>query len=187
MNDPKLEEIKLIEDAKLGNQAAFTKLYNKYNRLIKSVIYNIVRNEDVADDLLSVTFTKVFKKITMYVNHISFEMWLKTIAINTAIDYIRQYKDEKQNHYLDSDDNFIQVESGTNNPEVELIHKENLNKLETCKGLLRGKWKYLLDLRYNKEKSYKEIAEILGAPEGTVKSDLFKAKQKLRGLFNSIN
>lgn len=82
----------LIKQAKEGKQHAFTQLYNRYHRIIYNTIYNIVHNKDVTDDLVSVTFTKAFFKIASYVNHISFEMWLKTIAINSSIDYIRRTK-----------------------------------------------------------------------------------------------
>ena len=50
----------LIKQAKEGKQSAFTKLYEKYKRIIYSTIYRIVNNKDAADDLLSVTFTKLF-------------------------------------------------------------------------------------------------------------------------------
>ena len=60
----------LIAQAKEGKQLAFTKLYNKYYNTIRYVIYNIVRNIDVTDDLISVTFTKAFMKIDKYVDNI---------------------------------------------------------------------------------------------------------------------
>ena len=94
------DEDLLIQQAKLGKQDAFTELYDRHHKLIRYIIYDIVKNEDVADDLLSVTFTKAFSRLESYVNPISFEMWLKTIAINTAIDYIRSSKNEKQNPFI---------------------------------------------------------------------------------------
>lgn len=66
--------IKLVDQAKEGNNTAFTKLYNKYKQNIWYTILNIVKNTDIADDLLSVVFTKAYVKLQSYINHISFEM-----------------------------------------------------------------------------------------------------------------
>lgn len=52
----------------------------------------VVKNTDIADDLTSVVFTKAYEKLSMYTQHISFNMWLKTIAVNASIDYIRRNK-----------------------------------------------------------------------------------------------
>lgn len=60
----------LIKQAKEGKQSAFTKLYEKFSRVIYNTIYYIVNNKDVADDLLSVTFTKAFSKLDSYVTNI---------------------------------------------------------------------------------------------------------------------
>ena len=103
------DEDLLIQQAKLGKQDAFTELYDRHHKLIRYIIYDIVKNEDVADDLLSVTFTKAFSRLESYVNPISFEMWLKTIAINSSIDYIRRMKKEKANYWIDDDANSLQL------------------------------------------------------------------------------
>ena len=87
-DEEKQQLFDLIKQAKEGKQIAFTKLYEKYKQTIYITIYRIVNNRDVADDLTSITFVKAFSKISSYVNNISFEMWLKTIAINSSIDYI---------------------------------------------------------------------------------------------------
>ena len=177
----------LIKQAKEGKQSAFTKLYEKYNRIIYNTIYRIVNNKDAADDLLSVTFIKAFSKLESYVNNISFEMWLKTIAINTAIDYIRSSKNEKQNHYIDSEDNYIQLDSNDLSPEEAIMKQETVEQLKVALHKLRSKYRNILELRYFKGLSYEELATELGVPIGTVKSDLNKAKKRLREFFDNIN
>lgn len=177
-------DVTIIEQAKGGDQKAFTYLYNKYYKLIRLVIWEIVRNDDVADDLASVTFTKAFDKIDTYIKHISFEMWLKKIASNTAIDYIRRIKDETTNHYVDSDDSFIELESSETDPESKMLKKEALKKLSEALLLIRSSYRDILEMRYLEDLSYREIADRLSVPEGTVKSDLHKAKRKLREFMN---
>ena len=92
----KQEIINLVEQARNNEERAFTTLYNKYYTTVWFTVYNIVKNRDVTEDLISIVFTKAFKKLDLYTEHISFEMWLKTIAVNSSIDYIRKMKNEKQ-------------------------------------------------------------------------------------------
>ena len=178
----------LIKQAKEGKQSAFTKLYEKYNRIIYSTIYRIVNNKDAADDLLSVTFTKAFSKLDSYINNISFEMWLKTIAINTAIDFIRKSRNEK-NDYVDDDtclyeftDNFF----GT--PESNTINKQEIAYLfEKLIPSMRYKDRELIRLKYIENLSYREIASSLKIQEDAVKSTLAKAKKRLILKYDKYN
>ncbi len=135
----KEEEKLLVEQARDGSEKAFSKLYQKYNKTIWFTIYNIVKNSDVADDLTSVVFTKVYEKLQTYVNHISFEMWLKTIAVNASIDYIRRTKKEQLNNYIDDDEYTGQLDSNTKSPEEQMILSQNVEVIMKCIPLLRKK------------------------------------------------
>lgn len=184
-DEEKQQLLDLIKQAKEGKQIAFSKLYEKYNRIIYNTIYNIVHNKDVTDDLLSVTFTKAFMKIASYVNHISFEMWLKTIAINSSIDYIRHIKKEKYDYELDNEDNHLQVSSSADeSPEDVYIFHETDANLSDALRRLRFKYRNIIELRTVQHLSYKEIAEQLELSESQVKSLLNKAREKLKKLLN---
>lgn len=185
--DKDKELLLLIEQAKEGKQSAYTKLYEKYKSEIRLTILNIVKNEDVADDLLSVTFVKAFKKLESYVDHISFRMWLKTIAINSSIDYIRHTKNEMLNNYVDDEESNIQIEGSVTSPEYDYIIQEQYNKLLEYISCLKYKYRQLLMLRFFDGLSYKEIAEKLAMPESSVKTELYKARQKVRDLSNINN
>lgn len=170
--------IKLIDQAKDNSQIAFTKLYQNYNKLIWSVIYSIVKNSDVADDLTSIAFTKAFMNLTKYVDYISFEMWLKKIATNTAIDYIRKMQDEQLNCYLDADDNFVQLPIDLD-PETEMLHNESVDGYREALDLLKSDQQQVLKLRYGEGLAYREIADKLNIPIGTIKSLIHKGKKNL--------
>lgn len=182
------ELILLIDQAKEGKQLAFTKLYNKYYNTVRYVTYNIVRNIDVADDLTSVAFTKAFMKIEKYVDNISFEMWLKTIAINTAIDFIRKSRNEK-NDYVDDDTclyEFTDDFFGT--PESNAINKQEIAYLfEKLIPSMRYKDRELIRLKYIENLSYREIASSLKIQEDAVKSTLAKAKKRLILKYDKYN
>lgn len=183
----KTTELQLIEKVKNGDESAFTPLYNKYYNLIRYIIFTFVKNTDVTDDLVSVTFTKAFQKIGSYVNPISFEMWLKTIANNTAIDYIRKTKDQQTDQSIDTPDNCLQLVSDMFNPEQEIIKKETLDQVKQAMTHLRSRYREVLELRYYHDYTYNELAEHFGVPLGTIKSDLNKAKKRLRYFFNKIS
>lgn len=186
MTDEEKEKLlDLIKQAKEGNQNAFTRLYVKYNRLIYKVIYDIVLNREVAHDLLSVTFTKAFLKLNSYTYHISFEMWLKTIAINSSIDFIRRTKRQKYDYELDDEDNYLQVSSSADySPEEVYICNETSTRLSEALNRLKPNYRRILELRTEKDLSYKEIGDILGITESQVKSRLNVAREKLKQLLN---
>lgn len=175
----KQDVIDLVEQAKNGSVRAFNTLYNKYERTVWFTVYNIVKNRDVADDLVSVVFTKAYMKMESYTEHISYEMWLKTIAVNSAIDYLRRMKNEKLNNYIDDEETTIQLSDVAKSPEEDLIIKEKLKLTLEALPTLKRQYRELIQSRIE-GMSYKDIAEKLAIDELTVKSNLNKARQILK-------
>lgn len=187
MTDEEKQQIsELIKRAKEGKQIAFTKLYEKYKQTIYLTVYRIVNNKDAADDLLSITFVKAFSKLDSYVTNISFEMWLKTIAINSSIDYIRRTKKESANYWIDDSDNCFQLsDTAGYSPEEDYIFDETSSMLESALSRLRFKYRNIIELRSIQNLSYKQISEQLGLSESQVKSRLNKAREKLKQLLTN--
>lgn len=181
----KIEE--LINQAKTGDQKAFNKLYEMYHKLIRYIIYDIVKDEEVTADLVSITFIKAFKKISSYTN-ISFEAWLKTIAVNTTIDYIRSVKDKEKNYSIDNEESNIQIaDDNLLDPESDMIKKENIKLLNMAMSRMSAPYRNILKLRYHDALSYEQLSAELNVPIGTIKSNLNKAKHKLRKIFNKLS
>jgi len=180
------KEIKLlVEQARLSDDRAFGKLYKLYYPKMWNTAFYIVKNKDITDDIVSTAFTKAYLKLNTYVNHISFEMWLKTITINTAIDCIRNLKKEKLNQYIDAEDNFIQLDGLENSPEDGMIAQQTVDTVLAAIPRLKKKYRDLISLKLD-GKSYKEIAEVLALPENTVKTGLNKARQRLKQIITNI-
>ena len=175
MTDLEKQQIsELIKQAKEGNQLAFTKLYEKYKQIIYVTIYRIVNNKDAADDLDS------------YVTNISFEMWLKTIAINSSIDYIRRTKKESANYWIDDSDSCFQLSDTAGcSPEEDYIFDETRSMLDSALSRLRFKYRNIIELRSIQNLSYKQISEQLGLTESQVKSRLNRARDKLKQLLTN--
>ena len=179
------EDIKLlVEQARQGSEKAFNQLYYTFKKTIWWTAYKIVHNIDVADDIVSMVFTKAFTKLDTYTQHISFEMWLKTITLNTAIDYIRRNKKEQLNSYIDDEDNTIQLQELDHSPEENYINQQNVEIVKDCMSRLRKRHRDLIQMKLD-GLTYQQIAEKLAMPEATVKGSLNKARQRLKELFNN--
>lgn len=181
-----IDENKLIEQAKYGDQDAFSILYKKYYKLLRYIIYDLVKNEETTKDILSSTFLKAYNKLTSYTKPLSFRAWLKTIAVNTAIDYIRNNVLNRKSDSIDKDTNPIQLNDSELDPEAVIINNENYLTLEKALPLLSEKFQKLLYLRYFENCSYEQIGAKLNMPTSTVRSDLYKAKRRLRKIFNKL-
>ena len=179
----KEEEKLLVEQARDGSERAFSTLYNTYKKTVWYTAFKVVNNADAADDITSQVFTKVYLKLKSYTHHLSFEMWLKTITVNTAIDYIRRNKKEQLNNYIDEEDSTIQLNGLEHSPEDNLIFQQNINIVMDCIPRLKRKYRDLIYARLD-GKSYQQISEELAIPEATVKACLNKARQRLREMFN---
>ena len=173
------ELIDIIEQARLGSQKAYSTLHNMFYHVIWVCLMSVVHNTEVANDLTSIVFTKAFAKLNLYTKHISFEMWLKTIAINTGIDYIRRTKNEKLNNYIDDEANNVQVTTEERSPDEDLILKEKLDLTMELLPTLCKKDRNLINARIE-GLSYKDIALKYGMSEMAVKSDLNKARRRLK-------
>lgn len=179
----KEEEKLLVEQARDGSERAFSTLYNTYKKTVWYTAFKVVNNADAADDITSQVFTKIYLKLKSYTHHLSFEMWLKTITVNTAIDYIRRNKKEQLNNYIDEEDSTIQLSGLEHSPEDNLIFQQNINIVMDCIPRLKKKYRDLIYARLD-GKSYQQISEELAIPEATVKTYLNKARQRLREMFN---
>lgn len=180
-------EIDLVKQAKKGSQIAFGQLYNKYKPMVESTARMYSKDQDDVDDLTSTVFIKVFKKLNTFVTNDSFEKWVKTIAINTCIDYTRKIKRDQVLVYVDNDENSIQLPSEDDDPEELLVRKEISQELADAKEILTEKQFEVMQLYYSEGYLYREIAEKLALPLGSVKSEIHRAKLKLNKVLTSNN
>jgi RNA polymerase sigma-70 factor, ECF subfamily len=172
-----MDEKELIELAKQGNEHAFTCLYNKYHDKVRNNIKYIMKEDVLTDEILNETFLKVWLKLSTYVNDISLNAWIKMIAVNNCIDYIRRNKDDRK-VYIDSDNVYLQL-SNNSSSEAEVVTNENRDLVNTALSQIPFAKRRALELYYFKNLSYKEIAKLLRTPLGTVKSDINRSKKKL--------
>lgn len=178
------EDYDLVLQAIAGSQRAYTELMNRYYTSVFHHMMKMVNNRDDADDLTMEAFSKAFRKLGSYAPHYAFSTWLFRIAINNGIDHIRKKKlhllsiDDpiEPNGDMDYSDN---IKAATPNPEEQFMNEQKVQLMRRMLGQLNRKYRLMIELRYFEELSYEEISIELEIPLGTVKAQLFRAKEML--------
>lgn len=182
-----LELVKLAVENK--DQQAFEKLMNRYRDSIYFMVLKMVHNRDDAEDITIESFGKAFNRIEKYDPRYAFSTWLFKIATNNCIDFIRKKRLETTSIDEpiggDDDDGLtIDIKSEQLNPEEKYIKKQRAISVRGNIEKLDDKYRTLIELRYYQELSYEEIAQELDIPLGTVKAQLYRAKELLFKLMN---
>jgi RNA polymerase sigma factor (sigma-70 family) len=168
-----------------GDQKAYAELMTRYRDSVYFMLMKMVNNKDDADDLTIEAFGKAFNRLKQYTPQFAFSTWLFKIASNNAIDFIRKKKNEQQislhksSKYEDGSDAEITVRSTDLDPEENFIKKQKIESLKLIVEKLKPKYRKLVEMRYYEELSYEEISEQLKLPIGTVKAQLFRARDFL--------
>jgi len=188
-------EYNLVEQAK-NDRFAFGELFDRYYNDIYKYILHRTANIELAQDLTSDTFIKVMKKLwTFRWRKVPFSAWLFKIASNEVNGYYRKYKSYKKVSLENLNDN-INIDTVSENfqiqkelKEAEAKLEENIMFLELHKAIasLKNKYQEVITLRFFENKKIKEIAEISGKSEGTVKSLVHRAVKQLHSKLSSSN
>jgi RNA polymerase sigma-70 factor, ECF subfamily len=175
----------LVIQAQGGDSTAFDQLLVRYQKKIYGAIYNLTLNHEDTNDLLMETFEKAYRSIGGYKADASFSTWLYRIAVNRSINFIK--RNRQKNHYsIDDADMDLQnrAEFMDTRPDSDPIQKENLhdlqNKLNESLEKLSEEHRAVVTLSDIEGLSHREIAQILGCSEGTIKSRLFHAHKNLQ-------
>jgi RNA polymerase sigma factor (sigma-70 family) len=180
----KKDDLVLVEEALNGSQNAFKLLLKKHREAIYHVILKIVHNPQEAEDLVQETFMKAFTSLSSYRSQYKFTTWLYRIAANSSIDYLRK----KKIAAFSLDEQIpttkgtltLEVADWTYNPEIDLVAKQKRFSIDQAISTLPKRYKEVVILRHKEEKTYEEIASILGIPVGTVKARIFRARVLLK-------
>jgi RNA polymerase sigma-70 factor (ECF subfamily) len=179
-----------IENCKAGDEKAFTEIVHHYQKKVFNITYRMLGNFEEAKDMAQEVFISVFESIKDLKEEIKFDAWLTQITINHCRN---RWKYLKRRKYFNSDsfDDPIETENGTlskaiddpsDNPET--LYERKMIQQIIQRGLLDLKedQRELVVLRDLQGFSYEEMAELLGLPEGTIKSRLHRARMDLKGI-----
>lgn len=172
----------LVKKAVEGNEKAFADLMERYREAIYFMLLKMVNNPVDAEDLTIEAFGKAFKSIEQYTPTFAFSTWLFKIATNNCIDFIRKKRGTTisldQNEDESEGANYTVPESSPD-PEENMIKQQKNILMRDIVTRLKPRYRHLVELRYFKEYSYDEIAEEMDLPLGTVKAQLFRARELL--------
>lgn len=175
------EDQKLITLSLAGNQKAFEILLRRYQKLVYNVIFQMVQNHEAAADLTQETFLKTYKGLATFRGNAAFKPWLLKIASNTTLNYIRDSRGKAASSL---------EEMLEENPHAEPSSKERLEEqveLHICQANLAEaiaslpvRQRQIFVLRYQHDLPYADIANITDETESSIKSLLFRIREKLR-------
>jgi RNA polymerase sigma-70 factor (ECF subfamily) len=177
-------DLKLIRRCKLGEEAAFQEVLDRYRAAIYNLCWRMTRDDEDARDLAQEVFIKVFTLLDRYDEQYAFSSWLFRIATNHCIDHLRRQRlrflSVERDGGTDDDEAEMQIPSDGPQPDVVMQRREALEKLEEVIADLPPHYRVITLLRHDQQLSYEEIAESLQLPLGTVKARIHRARNMIQ-------
>ena len=184
----RLSDQEVVLQARAGREAAYRELIRRYERPIFALLFRMVRDRELAEDLAQETFIKALNAIESYRPEFKFSSWIFKIANNAAIDHLRRR--ELDTLSLDGSPHAatpeamqataLQIGARQESPLDTVEAKELGGAIEAAIGRLRPEYRSCILLRHVEGRAYEEIAEILDLPLGTVKTYIHRARNELR-------
>lgn len=171
----------LVERYRTGDREAFTALMLRYQRPIYNAAFWVLRKHEDANDISQIVFLKVAEHADEYDPQYKFFSWIYRIAVNESLNLLRRKGREEE---LDEDIDIPGADSA--GPEQRVGAAEMARRVRSSLMAMATHDRLVLTLRHFSECSYEEMAQILEVDEKTVKSRLFEARRRLRGLLKDL-
>ncbi len=166
-------EIELITQAQEGDRQAFSELVRRHREGVVNVVYRMCGDANLAEDAAQEAFIRAWQHLRSYRPRSPFRNWLYRIATNVALDALRR---EKETVDVDT----LELAVSDNGPQAIVEGAERGERVRQAVLALPSASRAVLVLREYEGLSYREIAETLGIPMGTVMSRLNYARSRLR-------
>ncbi len=170
----------LARRAQHGDMDAFTILVQRYQRGIANLAYRLVGNWETALDITQEVFVRTYQMLHTFDTHRTFKPWIYRIATNRCYDYLRRQgrkravmRESELSEHLSSPNRSL-------DPEDRAIQNEIRQTVEEVVASLPPHYRAVITLRYLEDMSYKEIAEALNLPIGTVKTHIHRARERMK-------
>ena len=174
-----ISDKELLERCSSGDNSGYSLLYHRYSKTVFNSIYRIVNDREDAEDILQEVFLKAFSEIKSLKNVESFGGWIKRIAINQSLNYLRKNKI----YFTEiEDDKILDIED--DELEAKLAMESRVKELQNIISEFPLQTRTIVNLYLFEEMPQEEIAKILNIPHGTVRSYYHRAKKKI---FEKLN
>jgi RNA polymerase sigma-70 factor (ECF subfamily) len=172
----------LVSRVLAGSEGAFRELVHRYERRVYGLVFRIIRDTAVAEELTQDTFLRAFSRLDRYDTRRPFAAWLFRLAHNLTIDALRRAEPALVS--------YDQVRPGAPpaadatpasgpSPENLAVEEELARAIDAAMGRLRPAYREVIALQYQEGLSLDDIAEITELPLGTVKTYLHRARKEL--------
>lgn len=179
MKKAKYKQIEqLVKLAKQYDRSAQTELYNQYAKAMYNTSLRIVKDSYIAEDVMQEAFIEAFLKIRQFKSDSTFGAWLKRIVINRAINFLK-----KENQLKEIAKKTSELPSEDENPYSDIT----VGDIKACLPHLPKNYALVFNLYLIEGYDHEEIAEILDISSATSRSQLSRAKQKMREILNTLN
>ena len=177
-------DFQLTQAASAGNMAAFEELYQRHHRRVYSICLRMLQNASEAEDLTQDVFIQLYRKVGSFRGDSAFTTWLHRLTVNQVLMHFRK-RTVKFEKTTEEGETPVQIVSGTENPfKMPVVDKI---ALDNAISQLPAGYKSVFVLHDVEGFEHEEVARILGCSVGTSKSQLHKARLKLRGLLARQN
>lgn len=174
-----ISDKELLERCSSGDNSGYSLLYHRYSKTVFNSIYRIVNDREDAEDILQEVFLKAFSEIKSLKNVESFGGWIKRIAINQSLNFLRKNKI----YFTEiEDDKILDIED--DELEAKLAMESRVKELQNIIAEFPLQTRTIVNLFLFEEMPQEEIAKILNIPHGTVRSYYHRAKKKI---FEKLN
>lgn len=165
----------IIQQCKQNNYSAQLEVYNAYKNMMFGCAIRILKNRAEAEDIVQDSFIKGFEKIHQLTNETNLGAWLKRIVVNKSLDAVRS-----RNKITWVDETYILETESTEEDEVE--NNISIDFIKECINSLKEKYRIILILYMIEDYNHREIGEMLGIKESTVRNQYKRGKDKLLSL-----
>ncbi len=172
----------LVLKSQRGDTKSFELLILKYQRRIFNVIYRIVRDQNVVEDLAQDTFLNAYNSIKNFKRQSSFYTWIYRIAVNISLNYLSKQKNLKtvDDTIMESESVVEKISTYDMSPEKSLGSKESTSVIINAINKLPDDMRLAIMLRDYEGLSYQEASEVMDCPIGTVRSRIFRGRAILK-------
>jgi len=188
-----MHEKEIAENIISGDEEAFRRLVNTYQKTVLNICYQFVHNRETAEDLTQEVFILVYSNMSFYRGESSLKTWISRIAVTRSLDHLKAVKRKKRIFWFQN--KFTLPLSGRavpsadeHNPGYNVEREERLRILDEALSKLPEKQKIAFLLSHHEDMSGREIGEIMNLSLASVESLIYRAKKNLKKiLFNHYN
>ncbi|WP_375241810.1 RNA polymerase sigma factor [Lacinutrix sp.] len=180
------DEELVFEIVRTNNTELFATLYDRFSSVVYNKCYGFSKSKEEAEDLMHDVFVRLFVKLKTFKGDSKFSTWLYSFTYNFCVNYVQRNSHKKKEKVT-----IVTDQIKENNDSFEEIEDANLLELKSAKlakalSLIDPSDKMILLMKYQDDKSIKEIKEVLNIGESAVKMRVKRAKAKVVKVYESL-